>query len=222
MGSFVLLENLLVSLTTSSSGSALGVATEADLGARALAEGGEGSEADVHVGLGADHEGGGIDNALGDTDVATSDEGAGSVDGLAEEHGDAGLQAAVEEGLGGEREEMVQTLLGLVNDAHAREAAQEGSTLEDALGVAVIENEKLTGLGTDGGQHEHGAVDLALVTEAVLADELELAVEALTHPKHLGALSGLALVTVVLNIGYEHTSWRAVAEKQGKGRANVS
>jgi hypothetical protein len=53
----------------------------------------------------------------------------------------------------------------------------QGVTLEQPLGVLVIELEKLTGSTTDLGESEGDAPDLALVFQAVFADDLELCVE---------------------------------------------
>ncbi len=72
-------------------------------------------------------------------DVALADEDTSVVDGLGQtelEH--LGLQAAVKEVLGLETQHVVELQLGLVQDAIANQAPQNGITLEQTLGVLYV------------------------------------------------------------------------------------
>ena len=85
---------------------------------------------------------------------------------------DLGLEAALQEVLDLEGEHVIETHAVLVEHADADETANEGVTLEQALGVLVVELEQLTRRTTDLGQDETDAPDLALVAKTVLAGEL--------------------------------------------------
>jgi hypothetical protein len=101
----------------------------------------------VLLGVEADDEGGDVDDLLADADVALADEDAG-VDGLGEaELVDEGLEAALEEVLDLEGQDVIELHAGLVEDTDADEAADEGVTLEEALGVLLVEGEELTVFG---------------------------------------------------------------------------
>ena len=169
-----------------------------DAAGGALAVGGVGGEVDVLLGRGPDVEGGDVDQLVADADVALTDEDAGVVDGLGEALlVDLGLQTTLEELLGGELEDGVEIELVVGEEAVARHAAEEGGTLEDALGVLGVEGEERTGGLPEFGQGVLDAPDLALATEAVLADELELGVEALLLVGTAGRLEGLAVCRFV-------------------------
>lgn len=166
--------------------------------ARAAATEGRGKgEVDVLLGIEADDEGRHIDHLLADADVALTDQDTGVVDGLGEtELVDAGLQAALEEILDLEGQDVIELHAGLVKDTDADETANEGVTLKEALGILLIESEELTtlelarpksltlrkskrdipGSTTDLGQSQTDTPDLTLVAEAILADELKLRV----------------------------------------------
>jgi hypothetical protein len=113
-------------------------------------------------------------------DVAVLDEHAGVVDRLGEAHlEDLGLEAALQEVLDLEAEHEVKLHLVLVEDTEAHKAPEQCIALEKTLGVLLVEGEEHTGGLADLGKGVPDAVDLALAAEAVLADELELLVEAL-------------------------------------------
>jgi hypothetical protein len=105
--------------------------------------------------------------------VALADEHTRVVDALREpalEH--LRLEAALQEVLDLERENVVETHARLVEHADADEAADERVALEEPLRVLVVELEQLTRRTTDLGQDERDTPDLALVAQAVLAREL--------------------------------------------------
>ena len=85
---------------------------------------------------------------------------------------DLGLEAALQEVLDLESKHVIETHAVLVEHTDAHETADKGVTLEQALGVLVIELEQLTRGTTDLGQDKGNAPDLALVAETVLAREL--------------------------------------------------
>ena len=184
--------SLLLVVTTG--GGPGGGALLGDAAGGALAVGGVGGEVDVLLGGGPDVEGGDVDELVADADVALADEDAGVVDGLGEALlVDLGLEAALEELLGGELEDGVEVELVVGEEAVAGHAAEEGGTLEDALGVLGVEGEEGPGGLAELGQGVLDAPDLALAAEAVLADELELGVEALLLVGTTGRLEGLAV-----------------------------
>ena len=81
---------------------------------------------------------------------------------------DLGLEATLQEILDLEGQHVIETHARLVEHTDADETANEGVTLEETLGILVIELEQLTGSTTNLGQDEANAPDLALVAEAVL------------------------------------------------------
>lgn len=160
----------------------------------ALAVGGVGGEVDVLLGGSPNVERRDVDKLVSDADVALADQDAGVVDGLGEALlVDLGLEAALEELLGGELEDGVEVELVVGEEAVAGHAAEEGGALEDALGVLGVEGEEGPGGLAELGQGVLDAPDLALAAEAVLADELELGVEALLLVGTAGRLEGLAV-----------------------------
>jgi hypothetical protein len=106
-------------------------------------------------------------------DVPLPDEDTGVVDGLGETAlEDLGLQPALQEILDLEGKHVIETHAGLVEDTDTDETADEGVTLEETLGVLVVELEELTGGTTDLGEGEGDTPDLALVAKTVFTGEL--------------------------------------------------
>ena len=85
---------------------------------------------------------------------------------------DLSLETALQEVLNLQGQHVIETHAGLIEHTDADETANEGVTLEEALGVLIIELEQFTGCTTDLGQDKTNAPDLALVAETVLAREL--------------------------------------------------
>jgi hypothetical protein len=78
-------------------------------------------------------------------DVSLADENTSVVDGLGEtELVDAGLETTLQEILNLEGQHVIELHAGLVEDTDADETANEGVTLEKALGVLLVESEKRT------------------------------------------------------------------------------
>eukprot|EP00591_Stephanopyxis_turris_P004446 CAMPEP_0195525190 /NCGR_PEP_ID=MMETSP0794_2-20130614/25485_1 /TAXON_ID=515487 /ORGANISM="Stephanopyxis turris, Strain CCMP 815" /LENGTH=200 /DNA_ID=CAMNT_0040655587 /DNA_START=82 /DNA_END=684 /DNA_ORIENTATION=- len=154
------------------------------------------AERDVALGVTADHERWGVDHLLGHTDVALADHDTGHVDGLGNTKlEDLGLQAALEQTLGGQLKHEIELLLGVVEESVADQAADEGVTLEDAGLVRLRERKEHTGGLTDLGEHELGAPDLALAAKTIFTTELELLVKTLLAERTARGLEGFAVVT---------------------------
>ena len=85
---------------------------------------------------------------------------------------DLSLETTLQEVLDLQGQHVIETHAGLIEHTDTDETADEGVTLEKALGILVIELEQLTGRTTNLGQDKTNAPDLALVAETVLAGEL--------------------------------------------------
>jgi len=117
---------------------------------------------------------------LADSDVALEDEAASLVDGASVSVlEDEGLEAALEDVSGGEGQEVIELVLGFVQEAESVATADEGATFEDTARVGLGEGEEKTGGTTHLGEDDVDTPDLGLATEAVLADEAEFTVETL-------------------------------------------
>ena len=115
------------------------------------------------------------------------DEDTSVVDGLGEALlVDLGLEAALEELLGGELQDGIEVELVIRQKAVAAHAAEEGGTLEDALGILGVEGQKGTGGLAELGQGVLDAPDLALAAEAVLAAHLQFRIETLSNQQKKG------------------------------------
>ena len=82
------------------------------------------------------------------------------------------LKSPLQEVLNLQRQHVIQTHARLVEHSDTDKTTDEGVTLEQTLGVLVIELQQLTSSTTDFGEGETNAPDFALVSEAVLAGEL--------------------------------------------------
>lgn len=92
-----------------------------------------------------DDEAGDVDNLLANTDVALLDEDTGVVDGLGQaELVHAGLQAALQEVLDLQGKHVIELHARLVEHTDTHQTANEGVTFEQALGVFLVQGQKLT------------------------------------------------------------------------------
>jgi hypothetical protein len=129
--------------------------------------------------------------------VALADEDARVMDGLGETGlKDDGLEAALEEVVDLQREDVVEGGLALAEHAHANAAAEDGVTLEDTLGVLLVESEELTSSRTEAREDERDPPDLALVPQTVLADHLELLIKTLLLKRATRATEGDVVCSV--------------------------
>lgn len=137
---------LLLLLTIVALLGGLGLLSPDTAGATA-AEGRGQREVDVLLRVETDDERGDVHNLLADADVALADEDTGVVDGLGEaELVDTGLQAALQEILDLESQDVIELHAGLVEDTDTHETANEGVSFEETLGVLLVESEQLTGV----------------------------------------------------------------------------
>ena len=108
------------------------------------------------------------------------DEDTGVVNGLGHSRlEDEGLQAALEEVLDREGENIIELVLALVKEPMAVHPAKKRLTLKDPTRVLLIEREKLPRGVPDAAQGILHAPKLSLAAEPVLAYELQLSVETL-------------------------------------------
>lgn len=135
---------LLLLITTLAALSSLGLLSAHTAGTAATKGRGQG-EVDVLLGVETDHERGNVDDLLADADVALADQDTGVVDRLGEtELVDTGLQAALEEILDLEGQDVIELHASLVEHTDTDKTANQGVALEQALGVLLVEGEQLT------------------------------------------------------------------------------
>jgi hypothetical protein len=165
--------------------------------------------------------------------VTLADQDTGVVDGLGKtELVDAGLETALQKVLNLEGKHVIELHAGLVEHTNTDKTANERVTLEEALGVLLVESKERTarmvsiaacaiggwcylpGSTTDLGEGQLDAPDLALVAQTILADELQLGVptETLTNvPDVSGASSrSVAMGVYVQTSRLEGTTGDAV------------
>ncbi len=84
-----------------------------------------------------------------------------------------GLETPLQEILNLQGQHVIETHASLVEHTDTDEATNKGVTLEETLGVLVVELEQLTGSTTNLGEGEGDTPDLTLVTETVFTGELD-------------------------------------------------
>lgn len=82
------------------------------------------------------------------------------------------LQSAFQEIFNLQGQHVIETHARLVEHTNTDESTNEGVTLEQPLGILVIELEQLTSSTTNLGQDETDTPNLALVAQTVLAGKL--------------------------------------------------
>jgi nucleoside-triphosphatase THEP1 len=133
---------LLFAITTLSGGLGL---LSADTARAAAAEGRGQSKVNVLLRVETDDERRNVDDLLANTDVALADQDTGVVDGLGKaELVDASLEAALQEILDLEGQDVIELHAGLVEDTDTDKTANEGIAFEETLGVLLLESKKLT------------------------------------------------------------------------------
>lgn len=101
---------------------------------------------------------------------------------------DLGLQPALQEIFDLQGQHVIETHAALIEHTNAHETADKSVTLEETLGVLVIELEELTGSTTNLGKNEGNAPNLALVAETVLSSELQQASKKLSQCTNIGTI----------------------------------
>lgn len=105
---------------------------------------------DVLLRVESDDERGDVDDLLADSDVSLSDEDSGVVDRLGEsELEDLGLQPSLQEVLGLEGQDVVESHSRVVEHTDSHQSSDQRVSLEESLGVLVVELEELSGGTSD-------------------------------------------------------------------------
>lgn len=116
-----------------------------DTARAATAEGRSESKVNVLLRVKTDDERGNVDDLLADADVTLADEDTSVMDRLGETKlVNAGLEAALQEILDLQGQDVIELHAGLVKHTDADETANEGISFEEALGVLLVESKKLT------------------------------------------------------------------------------
>lgn len=135
---------LLLLVTTLAALSSLGLLSADTTGTTTTKGRGQG-EVDVLLGVETDHERGNVNDLLADTDVALADQDTGVVDRLGEtELVDTGLETALKEILDLQGQDVIELHAGLIEHTDTDETANQGISLEQTLGVLLVEGEQLT------------------------------------------------------------------------------
>ena len=92
---------------------------------------------------------------------------------------DLGLQASLQEIFDLQAENVIELHLALVQDADANETSQQGVTLEQTLGITLVQGQELSGSLTDLGKSVTNSPYFVLVSQTVLTDQLQLLVKTL-------------------------------------------
>jgi len=152
-------------------------------------------EVNVLLGFYADQERRHVDQLLAHPDVPLPNQHARVVNALGQvrlEH--FGLQAALEELWGGKLEHEIQLSLFLSEETVPDHFAQDCRALKHTLRVLRVQGEQLTSSFAELGKRQLHAPDFALAAEAVLAEQLELLVQALLLVRAARHLRGLGVV----------------------------
>ena len=108
------------------------------------------------------------------------DENPGMVDGLG--HAgleDEGLEAALEEVLDSECEDVIEFVLCLVEETVTKHAAEESLALKDPARVLLVESEEVTRVVADTAEGVLHPPELPLAPQSVLSHQLQLRVQTL-------------------------------------------
>ena len=135
---------LLLLLITLALLGGLGLLSPDTAGAAATKGRGQG-EVNVLLRVQTDDERGDVDDLLADADVALADQDAGVVDGLGKAQlVDQGLQTTLKEILDLEGQDVIELHAGVVKDTDTHQTANQSVTLEQTLGVLLVEGQELT------------------------------------------------------------------------------
>jgi len=136
------------------------------------------AEVDVLLRVEPDDERGNVDELLAHADVTLADEDASVMDRLGEaKFEDLRLQTAFEEIFDAKTQNVIEFHLRLIQDADSNQTTEESVTFEQSSRVLLLEREQDTRGFPDFGEGEFDAPDLAFVTEAEFADELQLLIQ---------------------------------------------
>lgn len=126
----------------------------------------------------ANNERGNVDNLFTNTNVPLPDQNTSMVDTLSKptlKH--LSLKSSLQEILNLQSQHIIETHTTLIEHTDTDQSADKSVTLEETLGVLVVELEKFTGGTTNFGKDKSDTPDFTLVAETVLAGKLELSIE---------------------------------------------
>jgi len=157
----------------------------------------------VLFGIDAHGETGLVHELLANANVTLLDKDAGVVYRLSEallEH--LGLKAAFQNLLCGKKENGIELLLLVSEEAEALKLAEKGGTFENALGVLDVKSHQLTSSLAYASENKLGSPDFLLASKTKLTDELEFLVEALLFVGASGHSHRFGVVAVTGVLGH--------------------
>ena len=105
------------------------------------------------------------------------------------------LQAALKEIVGLKSEDIIELVLGVVEETILVHTGHQGLSLENTLGVLLIEREESPGSISDLAEDHLHAPELSLVAQTVFSNQLQLCIEALLLKRAARLLESLAICT---------------------------
>jgi len=128
------------------------------------------------------------------SDVSLPDQNTGVMDGLGQSQlENLGLQTSLQEILDFQAENVIQLHLALIQHSDPHQTPEQSVALEQSPGVLLLQGEEVPGGGPDLGQGVLHSPHLFLVPQPVLADELQLLVEASLLKRSPGGGVGLGV-----------------------------
>jgi hypothetical protein len=102
------------------------------------------------LGVESNNERGNVDHLLSDSDVPLSDQDSGVVHALGQTAlEDLGLQSSLHEILGLQGQDVIESHTGVIEHTDSDQSSDQGVTLEESLGVLVVELEQFSGGSSD-------------------------------------------------------------------------
>merc|ERR1719474_872892 len=191
---------IIVIIVAAATGSLLGV-LPLDTSRPSTAEGRLQGEVDVFLGVESDDERGNIHHLLPNTDVPLPDENASMVNTLGEsklKH--LSLEAPLQKVLNLQTEHVIKLHAGLIQHTDTHKTTQKGVSLKQSPVILLLESEQGSGSSPDLSQAVLDSPDLSLVPQTILANELQLLVEAGLlegTPRSRVSFAGLQRATMV-------------------------
>jgi hypothetical protein len=106
---------------------------------------------------------------------------------------DLGLETSLQEFLGGELKDEIKFELIIGQEPVTAHATEKGGSLEDALGILGVQGQEGAGSLSQLCEGKLNTPDLALASESVLSDKLELGIETFLLERTTGRLERLAV-----------------------------
>jgi len=166
----------------------------------------------VLLGVETDNERRDVDDLLADADVALLDEDTGVMDRLGEtELVDLGLEPSFQEIFVLQGEHVIELHAAFVQDTDTNQTANQGVAFEEALGVFLVQGEKLTGSTTDLREGQTDAPDFTFVAETIFTNGLQFLIETSRLERTTGDFVGFRVTPgghfVVMSILPEFGVW---------------